>query len=129
MSGKVAVYSCFLVALQFATLGSSSHHDIEGKWITEGGNSHIKIEPCGNKFCGKIVWMKKSDSGSEKFVGTQILKDFVVKDATTLEEGKILDPRSGKWYSAKLKNDGKNKLEVRAWLGLPALGKSVYWTR
>jgi uncharacterized protein (DUF2147 family) len=44
--------------------------------------------------------------------------------------GRILDPKSGKTYSAKMKLiDGGKKLEVRGFLGISLLGRSQVWER
>ena len=46
------------------------------------------------------------------------------------EGGKILDPASGKIYSAKVTTiDGGRKLEVRGFMGFSLLGKTQVWTR
>ena len=46
------------------------------------------------------------------------------------EDGKILDPETGKIYSANmhLSPDG-TKLNVRGYLGLSIFGRSQTWTR
>lgn len=44
--------------------------------------------------------------------------------------GHILDPKSGKVYSAKMKLiEGGKKLEVRGFLGISLLGRSQIWER
>lgn len=44
--------------------------------------------------------------------------------------GRILDPKSGKVYSAKMSViDGGKKLEVRGFLGISLLGRSQVWER
>ncbi|KTD35881.1 putative signal peptide protein [Legionella nautarum] len=44
------------------------------------------------------------------------------------EDGKILDPKSGKIYHAKITLEG-NKLYVRGYIGIPALGRTQIWVR
>ncbi|MDN0075969.1 DUF2147 domain-containing protein [Crenobacter sp. SG2303] len=52
------------------------------------------------------------------------------KDGEGWEGGKILDPKSGKVYSAKMKLiDGGKKLEVRGFLGVSLLGRTQVWER
>lgn len=44
--------------------------------------------------------------------------------------GRILDPKSGKIYSAKMKLvEGGKKLEVRGFIGISMLGRSQVWER
>ncbi|UHG94718.1 DUF2147 domain-containing protein [Spirosoma oryzicola] len=105
-------------------------HPVTGEWYTAGKESKITIAPCGDKFCGKITWLKNPATATkESGIGTQIIKDFEIVDDMTLEKGKIHDLRNDKWYNGRLKVGSDGKLEVRGWLGLPALGKSIYWTR
>ena len=63
-----------------------------GVWATAGGESHVKIEDCGGKLCGTIIWLKeplnkegKDDVDSEnpdpslrtrKLAGMSLLKRF-----------------------------------------------------
>lgn len=44
------------------------------------------------------------------------------------EDGKILDPKSGRVYHAKMTLEG-NKLYVRGYIGIPALGRTQIWVR
>lgn len=52
------------------------------------------------------------------------------KDGSQWDDGKILDPKSGKIYSAKMKViEGGKKLEVRGFLGVSLLGRTQVWER
>lgn len=33
--------------------------DATGTWLTESKKAHVQLAPCGNKLCGKIVWLKE----------------------------------------------------------------------
>jgi uncharacterized protein (DUF2147 family) len=130
MLTKLSSYIILLSSFSLLATYPSKTHPAEGDWFTDGAKSKITIAPCGNKFCGKITWIKNpavvpKNSG----VGTVIIKDFEVIDEHTLENGKIHDPRNDKWYSGRLKVGSDGRLEVRGWLGMPAFGKSVYWNR
>lgn len=43
--------------------------------------------------------------------------------------GKIFDPNSGKEYKATLKLDGKDKLDVRGYVGISLVGRTQTWTK
>ncbi|BEV72181.1 MULTISPECIES: DUF2147 domain-containing protein [unclassified Paludibacterium] len=52
------------------------------------------------------------------------------QDGNSWSGGRILDPKSGKVYSAKMTViDGGKKLEVRGFLGISLLGRSQVWER
>ncbi|MCW2283558.1 uncharacterized protein (DUF2147 family) [Rhodoblastus acidophilus] len=52
------------------------------------------------------------------------------RDGLAYEEGKVLDPRDGTVYDARmdLSPDGK-KLELRGYVGISVLGQTKTWTR
>jgi uncharacterized protein (DUF2147 family) len=44
-----------LTAFTFATAQAAAPL---GTWLTEKGDAHIRIAPCGQAVCGTIVWLK-----------------------------------------------------------------------
>lgn len=45
------------------------------------------------------------------------------------DDGRILDPNSGKEYDCRITVKDKNTLEVRGYMGVPTLGRTQTWTR
>ena len=101
--------------------------DVIGKWITEGGDSHVEIYKSGDKLNGKIVWLKAGDEKrdsknpdeklqSRKLIGTNILTGLT-KKKDKWEGGKIYNPKNGKTYKCAIWLDGSN-LKVRGYLGV-----------
>jgi uncharacterized protein (DUF2147 family) len=43
--------------------------------------------------------------------------------------GRIYDPETGKTYRCKLTLDSDHKLEVRGYIGISLLGRTMVWTR
>jgi uncharacterized protein (DUF2147 family) len=124
---------------------SQSSSDVVGKWYTENKETVIKIYKSGDKYYGKIVWLKepKEDNGkmkkdknnpkkskrSQTLVGLVLLKGFVYQGDGEWAEGTIYDPENGKTYKARIRLKGKNKLDIRGYVGVPAFGRSTVWTR
>jgi uncharacterized protein (DUF2147 family) len=118
--------------------------DITGVWLTNGKEpAKIHVYKAGDKFFGKIVWLKnpakdgkpKVDSKnpdknkqSQPIIGLVILQNFTFDD-DEWEDGKIYDPESGKTYSCNISLDGNNKLKVRGYIGVSLLGRTETWTR
>lgn len=122
--------------------------DVLGIWLNADGDAHIQIYQEGEKFFGKIVWMKtpndpetgkpKTDNlnpdealQSRPRMGLILLKDFVFDD-DEWEDGTIYDPKSGKTYSCYMEfddDDNMDKLKIRGYIGVSLLGKTTYWTR
>lgn len=51
------------------------------------------------------------------------------KDGDEYNGGRILDPESGNLYKCMIKLTGKDKLEVRGYMGFSLIGRSQTWVR
>jgi uncharacterized protein (DUF2147 family) len=118
-----------------------------GVWATEAEKSHVKIEACGAKLCGTVIWLKEplDDKGQEKtdvrntdqglrarrILGLAILSEFVKSkdDPAVWEDGKIYNPEDGKIYSCTLTVKDGATLRVRGYVGIPLLGQTQIWKR
>ncbi len=117
--------------------------DITGTWISNLEKSHVEITRQGDKYYGKIIWLKiptytdgtpKTDKNNpdktkrtEPLIGLQPLRDLVfVKDHW--ENGTIYDPEIGKTYTCRATLTG-NTLELRGYLGISQIGRTQTWTR
>jgi uncharacterized protein (DUF2147 family) len=124
-------------------------NDIVDVWLNEDKDAHIEIYKDGDKFFGKIVWLKTpidSLTGKPKLdtknideslrsrpvMGMLLLKDFVFDGDDEWEDGEIYDPKSGKTYSCYMEfpdEDNKDNLKIRGYIGISLLGRTTYWTR
>ncbi len=118
---------------------------IVGKWLNASGEGQIQITKRGDKFFGKLVYLKfpNDDAGKPKvdtknpdeslrkrpLLNLEILKNFVYEGDQEYEDGTIYDPKSGKTYSCKMTLDGNNKLKVRGYVGISLIGRTEVWTR
>ena len=62
-------------------------------------------------------------------VGIEFMNGFVHAGKNRWVDGKIYDPESGKTYQCKMTLVATNKLEVRGFVGISLLGRTVEWTR
>jgi len=122
--------------------------DVLGKWLNEDKDAHIEIFMKGDKFFGKLVWIKDpidSETGKPKLdkhnpdpelqkrpsLGIELLTNFVFDD-DEWEDGEIYDPKTGKTYSCYMEfpdEDNLNRLKIRGYVGFSLLGKTTYWTK
>jgi uncharacterized protein (DUF2147 family) len=118
--------------------------DIVGLWLTGGKEpAKIQIYRSGDKYYGKIVWLKypeangmarvdskNPDKNKQKqpIIGLVILRNFKFDD-NEWNDGKIYDPESGKTYSCHLTLKDNNTLKVRGYVGVSLLGRTETWTR
>lgn len=117
-----------------------------GIWKTIDDNSgkaksYVTIFEENGKLSGKVTRIldpSKQDTICDQCQGA--LKDQKIQGMTILwgmekqgskyDDGKIVDPESGKVYSANMKllEDGQ-KLEVRGYIGFSLIGRSQTWER
>ncbi len=118
--------------------------DILGKWVNPSGEGQIEIYKRGEKFFGKLVWIKepndengkpKTDTKnpneglrSKPVLGLEILKNFEF-DGSKWQDGTIYDPKSGKTYSCKLTLKEPNQLSIRGFIGVSLIGRTEVWKR
>jgi len=105
---------------------------VNGVWIDHTGQGAVEIGPCGDKVCGRVIWLKdpahKSKSG-KLICGTQILGDLRQQAANAWESGWIYNPEDEERFSAALQLSGPNTLLVTGYLGIKLLGETFTWRR
>ncbi|SHF32610.1 DUF2147 domain-containing protein [Pedobacter caeni] len=130
-------------AISFSGFAQTSDA-ILGKWANSSGEAHIDVSKKGDKFFGKIIWLKapKDEKGQAKLdvknpdanlktrpiLGLEMLKDFVYDDGKWVD-GKIYDPKTGKTYSCNMNIKPNGDLNVRGYIGISLIGRSDTWKR
>lgn len=141
----------FVLLLLFATwsiAGFTNTNDnpdaILGVWLNSSGKGQIQVYKQGNKYYGKLVWLKEpnDEQGKPKLdiqnpdknaktkplIGLVILRDFVHDDGEWTG-GRIYDPQNGKDYRCYMKLKDPKTLNVRGYIGISMLGRTEVWTR
>ncbi len=133
-----------LFSFTYYTTGKTEADDILGVWEPSNGKARVKIEKIGNKYFGKIVWLKEPidpETGKPKtdknnpdeslrntpLKGYRLLKDFTF-DGKKWVDGTIYDPESGTLYSCEI-TMGKDVLNIRGYVGVKLLGRTDTWKR
>lgn len=90
-----------------------------GVWLTQTGESKVRLSPCGSGYCGVIVSTsgkgvdeKNPDPAlrSRSVVGVQIVNASSASGDGY--EGTLYNPKDGKTYSGSLKMTGPSTIEV-----------------
>lgn len=118
---------------------------ILGQWYTAEKKALVAIYACGERYCGRIVWLKepRNPDGTEKvdtnnpdpsrrhapIVGLRLVSDFSFDGQKGWKGGKIYDPENGKTYSCKMVLAEEQRLKVRGYIGVSLLGRTQTWTR
>ncbi|MDB5560246.1 MAG: hypothetical protein JWQ36_3180 [Enterovirga sp.] len=132
---RVAVLAGATASLLFAGAAAAEGGRITGVWLTENGDSKIRISPCGKAYCGTVVWAKTNgldqnnpDPALRKraIVGMPLTRDM--RPAGSRFAGSMYNPENGKTYSVTMQVSGSSKLEVEGCvLGFLCGGES--WSR
>ena len=117
---------------------------IVGVWANGSGKGHIQIYKTGNKYNGKIVWLKEPNGKdgqpkvdrhnpdpskrARQVMGMVMLRNFVFDDGEWTD-GYIYNPQDGKEYKAYIKMNNSNEIAVRGYMGISLIGKTDTWTR
>lgn len=114
MSAAVMTF-CFAALMYGSAVAQVKADDINGVWLNEDEDAHIKIENRDGKYYGTIVWLKEpidDETGKPKLddenpdpelqkrpvMGLELLSGFEF-DGDEWDDGDIYDPKSGKTYS------------------------------
>ncbi|WBA42866.1 DUF2147 domain-containing protein [Hymenobacter canadensis] len=117
-----------------------------GVWADDTGDSHIELYRCGEQLCGRLVWLRApTDANGKPRLDekhptperrTQLLQNLTVlqnlrynAETDRWEDGEIYDPENGRTYSCYVAAAGKDRLEVKGYIGFSLIGKAHYWQR
>lgn len=128
-------------SLAFAQAGNETPI---GTWTNEDKEAKFEIYKCSNKLCGKITWLREplrdgkpklDKSNPDKnlqnrpILGLVFMQGFTYDGDNKWDNGTIYDPKSGKTYSCYMKVTGKDKMEVKGYIGISLIGRTQNWTR
>ncbi len=136
---KTTLFFLTFVFALFSGLQAQDKNEIVDFWLTGEERSHIEIYKKGDKFYGKIAWIKepndpetgkpKTADNGEPLMNMEILKDFVYEDGEWVD-GTIYDPEAGKTYYCSIEMDGDDKIKIRGSVDpMGWLGRTEVWTR
>jgi uncharacterized protein (DUF2147 family) len=132
----------FLAAVALCGTAAAAAEPIEGLWLNEDRDGVIRVGPCGAHMCGWLVRMlKPAPDGatldiknpdprlrSRPLIGLPIFTRLR-RDGNEWTGGKGYDPRNGRSFTAKLKLNRNDTLNVTGCIALGILCKSWTWTR
>lgn len=145
----LTLFAFFLSNVSFAEVplaGEDKGDKLVGVWQPSDGRSYVKIDKIGNKYYGRVVWLKEPEDAqgnprvdennpdkslrSTPLKGYRILKDFVYDEEEGIwKDGTIYDPKNGTTYNCKIELIDENQIEVRGYVGTAMFGRTDVWTR
>jgi uncharacterized protein (DUF2147 family) len=132
---SIALIFSFYCANIFAQTTASDA--VIGVWLSADKDGKVQIYKQGDKYYGKLVWMKaprKDDKNPEAKLKNRDLQGVILLNGFKFtgkawEDGTIYDPKNGKTYSCIIKSTGANSLDIRGFVGISLLGRTTLWSR
>ncbi|QDM15990.1 DUF2147 domain-containing protein [Tardiphaga sp. vice352] len=113
-----------IIALALSASSAQAADELMGAWQRGDGIARVKVAPCGKVICMTNIYIRP-DVTDEK-VGERI--EFDVKSSGADLAGTVLDPKTGKSYSATIVVDG-DRMSTRGCILGGVICKSTEWTR
>ncbi|SDX88438.1 DUF2147 domain-containing protein [Hymenobacter psychrophilus] len=118
---------------------------VVGVWKNGEGTGMIQIYKSGDKYFGRLVWLKvpnnpdgtprtdvnNPDEAARKkpLKGLVNMRSFTYAGDNKWEAGNIYDPKNGSDYSCEMTLVDPNTLEVRGFIGVSLFGRTDVWKR
>lgn len=113
--------SAILIALGLCALAApalAQSPEPTGTWLSQSGETRIRIAKCGSVYCGIIVSSSHAKDANNpdpklrdrNLVGVQMISDL--KPASDGYAGQLYNPQDGKTYAGKLKVTAPNALQL-----------------
>ena len=148
---RAMFFTLFLLAATQFSVAQNPANRILGTYYviepTSKEESKVQIYKASNgTYFGKVIWLKNPNfpDGSPKMDiknpdpklrsvrGDQIVlvMNFTYNSKNgEWVNGEIYNPVEGKTYKCKMAFESDTKLKVRGYIGIPALGRSMYWKK
>ena len=141
--GFVLLFS--LLMATFSAQAAGNPDAVIGVWKNGEGTGLIQITKKGDKYFGRLVWLKVANTPEGKprtdvnnpdeskrtvqLKGLENMRDFSYSGDNKWEGGKIYDPKNGSDYSCEMTLKDPNTLEVRGFIGVSLFGRTDVWKR
>lgn len=125
-----------LAALAFTALALPAQaQDANGTWLTQSGETRVRIAPCGGNLCGTIVWVAKPAKDEQNpnaaLKGRNVVGINMINMKPSGDKkwaGTLYNYTDGKTYSGTLTQNDANSLTLSGCVA-GVFCRSQTWTR
>jgi len=134
MKGSFAA-TVFMFAVLAA--GSAAAQDAKGTWLSESGETRIRIAPCGAELCGTVVWQKvpgkdvnnpDAAKRGRDIVGLRMIYGMKASGGSEWT-GQLYNFQDGKVYTGKMTLAGPSSLSLSGCVLGGLICRAQTWTR
>jgi uncharacterized protein (DUF2147 family) len=145
------IVMCAVLFLSGSAAFAASPGGVLGIWKITGGDSQLELFRCGEKICGKIIWLKSPKYIDSKYgpvgtikvdrknpnpalrkrsiIGLQVMQGFTATGDNRWGSGTCYNPENGKSYKSNMHLESSGKLELRGYIGFSFIGRTITLTR
>jgi uncharacterized protein (DUF2147 family) len=99
-----------------------------GVWYTNNNNSKVQIYSKDGNYFGKIIWLK--DASKSKYTNKHVIVGMTYNPLRQAwDSGTLYYPVRDAEYKGIIELRHQDTLLIRAYIGSPAIGKTITWTR
>ena len=125
---KAILTKASLVLLAFAMPAGATAQTLEGKWANPKRSVIVRVDKCGNAWCGNVSWANQNNRNKGMTPGTRVLSNLrPVGDG--LYRGSAFDPKRDMGGSATVRQVGPDVMMVKGCALLNLVCKEQRWTR
>jgi len=100
----------------FAAPQVQAQAGVTGEWWTPGFNARVRIEPCGDAVCGRIVWLwdeaPKGVADKSPLIGRLVIDRMQAAEVNVWRGGRLYNPEDGRDYKGSLQLQSPERLVV-----------------
>jgi uncharacterized protein (DUF2147 family) len=126
----------FVAALALAAPVLAQGQDPSGTYLSESGDTRVRIARCGGAYCGTIVAVRgetkdvnNPDTGlrSRNLVGVQMISN--IRPSGGGFEGSLYNYKDGKTYSGRMNFSGGNAMQLSGCVLGGLICRTQTWTK
>jgi uncharacterized protein (DUF2147 family) len=133
--GALVLVASALDSSALVTSALAQAGDPTGTWLTESGDTRVRIAKCGAAWCGTIVAsthpkdVNNPDAAKRDraLVGVQMISEIVPSGDGF--SGQLYNPQDGKTYLGKLKLTGAKEMQLSGCILGGLFCRSQTWTK
>ena len=127
MKRILAVFASTAFALAAPGTASAQAH-LQGEWRNAKGSVVVRVEPCGNSYCGVVSWATPRNRAKGATPGTRVLTNLRPA-GNGVYRGQAFEPKRNLRGPATIRQVGPNVMIVKGCVIGGLLCKEQRWTR
>lgn len=135
MGGKASVGMVLLMALAAGPAAAQAPSPA-GTWLSQSGETRVRIAPCGAQLCGTIVWVKTPGKDVHNPDPAQRGRDLVGLRMIAMSpagqnawKGSLYRYTDGQTFTGTMKMTGQNTMELSGCVAGGLICRAQTWTR